>query len=355
MLVLPHAFVESIKPCGEEDRASVLALCAEAFGRAVAERLTLLWEWLGRNPCRRDGEALFWGLWLSGQLAGVMGRMPLVLSVGAEEAPGAWSSMLMVRATLQRRGIGGLLMEHFRRTCPVGLLMGLSWDAHRLGLGLGFHEVAPLRWLLRPMGLRGLIGPWLSRLGRRGLAERIPRLPFPKLPRSGVTDIRVREVTGFDGRTAVLWRRAVTAGRVGARRDAAYLNWKYRDHPSTRYRMLEAERGTELKGLAVHRTVETGALRIGTIAELGCDPGADGVVGALLDAILDRFRQEGVDLVRALTLDPSTGRALRRAGFFPVRLSAGLLVHAPDDVLKRISSPRRWILTHGDSDLEQWL
>ncbi len=65
------------------------------------------------------------------------------------------------------------------------------------------------------------------------LALRLPRPSLAVQPFDGA----------FDGRFDRLWERAQSEHPAITRRDAALLNWRYRQHPDTRYRALTIDDG----------------------------------------------------------------------------------------------------------------
>jgi hypothetical protein len=166
-----------------------------------------------------------------------------------------------------------------------------------------------------------------------------------------------KRIECFDERCDELWEKVRPSIIMGECRNAAYLNWRYRDHPLYRY----AAYGWELKGELVALVVTTRRTLFGIPSLLIVDMlpphGGDGAVTALLDHILAEARQEGVQIAGALA-PPSSALAqtLRVSGFasVPKKLSPKpfvLVAHTlghPDGLE---SNPDSWYLTWGDTDV----
>lgn len=133
-----------IRPCGDDERAAILAIvngAAEAYrGVIPADR----WREPYMDQAELDGEiaggVAFWGYEADGALLGVMGIQPVhdvVLIRHAYVVPGS-----------QRRGVGGALLAHLRRLTAERMLVG-TWAAADWAIRFyrrnGFELVSPER------------------------------------------------------------------------------------------------------------------------------------------------------------------------------------------------------------------
>jgi GNAT superfamily N-acetyltransferase len=136
--------MESIRPCGDEERPAILAIvnaAAEAYrGVIPADR----WHEPYMPSSELDGEigagVTFWGYEVDGALIGVMGVQ-------------AMSDLDLIRHAYvlpgdQRRGVGGALLEHLSRLTTRRMLVG-TWAAAEWAIRFyrrhGFSLVAPER------------------------------------------------------------------------------------------------------------------------------------------------------------------------------------------------------------------
>src|SRR5436305_7534964 len=133
-----------IRPCGDDERAAIVAIvngAAEAYRAVIpADR----WHEPYMDPSELDGEiargVAFWGYEADGSLLGVMGIQPVhdvVLIRHAYVVPGS-----------QRRGVGGALLAHLRRLTAERMLVG-TWAAADWAIRFyrrnGFELVSPER------------------------------------------------------------------------------------------------------------------------------------------------------------------------------------------------------------------
>lgn len=93
----------------------------------------------------------------------------------------------------------------------------------------------------------------------------------------------------LDARFDDLWRRGRVRDRVAGVRDAAYLRWRYAEHPTRRYELFATERKDgKLHGYVVYR-VQDGRV---FLEDLFCD-GGSAQVEALLLRFCRRMRHDG--------------------------------------------------------------
>ena len=120
-------------------------------------------------------------------------------------------------------------------------------------------------------------------------AARVPRSrrAFP----TWAPEVHAIAVETFSAESDDAWSRLAPAYRCAARRDAAFLNWRFRDHWERPYRMAVARGGAggPLRGHVVYRDGMFAGRRMGLIADWFVDPDDDGAARSLL-ALGDRAR-----------------------------------------------------------------
>jgi len=134
----------TIRPCGDNDRAAILAIvnaAAEAYRSVIpADR----WHEPYMPRDELDGEiaagVVFWGYEEDSRLAGVMGFQPVRDVDLIRHA--------YVLPDSQRRGIGGALLGHLRQSSTRRMLVG-TWEAADWAIRFyqrhGFALVTPAR------------------------------------------------------------------------------------------------------------------------------------------------------------------------------------------------------------------
>ncbi len=232
-----------------------------------------------------------------GQIAGILGIIPAPFCQHGRRREGAWLTTWVVRPDERSRLLGVALLRHaIDHTDGLVATTGGNQTTMRILRTQRFHLVDAIPRWVRPVS-----APALERLmlaaGSTELALGPSHIPAPPPPSS--SDVRV---TGFTDAAAAAWDEAwrvrLAPGIVGTWRDAAYLRWRYAEHPSFDYLMSVAlgDQG-EARGLIVARRV---AVRdrdeeVVRIVELLGDPGAQHTLVADLLASVDPEQTAFVD------------------------------------------------------------
>jgi hypothetical protein len=94
----------------------------------------------------------------------------------------------------------------------------------------------------------------------------------------------------------VLYACCATHWHASALRDAAFLNWRFADHPWRRYRAFGVQTEGTLRGYAVYRPGPELHPRLALVMDWLVLPGDDEAAEALLGALLARARADGLAL-----------------------------------------------------------
>ena len=148
-----------------------------------------------------------------------------------------------------------------------------------------------------------------------------------------------------------LWNERLAKHLVGASRDAAYLRWRYVEHPRFEYEVRFAQRDTDgaVEGMAAFRVeqVRDRATRVLRIVEfLGSAAGE----ATLVRAIIEAARDSGAAIADFYCSSARTAQAFERAGFkreiadspgvaLPSRFQPLEAEHLPITVLARLPPP----------------
>lgn len=264
-----------------------VALMADTFDAEAAARKQGVWDWLFDTPLAAEG------------------HLTEVMAVYERETPVGASLMFPIMVALDGeldiwRHPKGLMMKPGKRGAGVALLrrffstydkmMGIPRDDRleraylRLGNGFGtgmtnhFRPLRPGRIAARRKGLgaaaRALLSPadlaWRSGVRlRRALT-------------GAARGFETEEITDFGPEFDRLWQDAHGGYSIIHLRNAAQLNWRYRDFPLGRYRTVLLRRGGQPAGYVVTRLQEGGGRRNLLIVDIFCASGAADVYAALL-------------------------------------------------------------------------
>jgi hypothetical protein len=105
----------------------------------------------------------------------------------------------------------------------------------------------------------------------------------------------------------------------GTRSDAAYLNWRFAQHPLNHYDIVGWENEGALKGYAVTTQRDVFGFKATLLVDLAAAKAAPAIEFALLAETLRRSRDAGASMVASLAVEgTSRYRNLIRFGFVPV-------------------------------------
>ena len=210
-----------------------------------------------------------------GRMVAMLGWIEFDACAGDLRAPGGWMTNWLVVPEARGRGLGLELVRHAMEHAYelIGALGANSATRHVLG-GAGFAEVGMHRWVrvFDPEALREL-------LGGRGFSA--PATPAPQ---------------------------AAGSGFVGACRDEAFRDRRYREHPRFRYELLEDD------GFAAYRIeqVADSAAKVMRITDM---LGGGELAGRLAQAA----ERHAVVLADFYCTSRRFGAPLEAAGFAPDR------------------------------------
>jgi hypothetical protein len=297
---------------------------------------------------------------VDGEIGGCVGYIPGAFQFAGRSVGGAWAANWMVDQKYRRLGLGPLLIRELAKQFDVTLALGGNRDAHDLLPRMGWTDFGDLpRYVgvVDPVAaaplVEGGVLDWPSNALDRARRQRATR---------GVVAVRQ-----FSDAATDVWHRVY--GDVAAtERSAAFLNWRYANHPVFRYRLFEWRAGERLGGFAVYRIEQARdvPVRIGRIVEL---VGEDGEALDLLHAMIQDGMANGVSAFDFFCSSRRIGPTMAEAGFVSGReepASAVPLLFQPLDrtrvgvlfmaYLKKVAGTETqtdWYVTTADGDQDR--
>ncbi|HEX7610765.1 MAG TPA: GNAT family N-acetyltransferase [Solirubrobacteraceae bacterium] len=332
------------RPCNPEDKAAVLAVLRESYDGWFGMRSEAVWDWkFARNP---HGPARIWVGDEGGRIVGCYILTPVMLRVGGETIRGAQSVDAAVSTDFRGRGVfTDLARAALRDAADAGIKLVFAFPGE--GAFGGQVRVGFKPQLAVPTAYRPLIWP--------------PR-------RRRFSELTLGDVDMFDARFDVFCEHGDDR-EISLRRDAAYLHWRFDEHPTQRYEAITCERSGEICGYCVLRVRVTRNLSPGYIVDLQVLPGSGSAAQFLVYHGLRRLRSLGSRVV--VSWERPTGQAqeaLRACGFSPgyasvrrqlrrTRYADQLIAFHSEDVIvaeQEVGAPaanhRSWSLVPGDAD-----
>lgn len=309
------------------DDAAVLKLRANVWGAEHPHTTPEFLHWLlGDTPAGAGSGVLM----VDGQeVVGFAGLLPRHVEIESESLAVAQCVDYMVHTEARSRAGSFRIVSIWTRLArDLGFAFGIGFpnaSSHKIGIRLGWRDAFWPDLMVRPLS-RAAVPDFLARWAPARLlgygAGVMARLATARVGWS----LRHRPpgeafvIDRFDSRFDLLWQRVRTGSLSGMRRDAAYLNWRYRLHPCYSYLRIGWEHDGELLGFAIASPRTVFDVPSMLVVDLLVAPSAaPNVADVLLEQVIDRAEEQGSHLVEALANDHSATRtALKRMGLVTV-------------------------------------
>jgi GNAT superfamily N-acetyltransferase len=273
-------------------------------------------------------------------VVGFNGVMAVRVTDRGEEIPALWSCDFYLAEQWRGQGLGSDIKHELHRKAPVMMAFGISDRASDVLRHLGWvpdESVRTYRMLRRRSGIRSWLLTGLQCLNRL-------RRGFSRAPDSSGISVDVRSTLPGKGPVDELWKRCYPDyGRV-VQRDFAYLDWRYQQHPLSRYAFVSAWRGDVLAAALVVR-FSRGTLRI--VDYVG--PARDLPLKRTLVRAAVRHWPHANQVV-SVTSDSELASSFVAEGFVQLRGRPRFYIYEACESKPAQASP--WFIMAGDSDGE---
>lgn len=231
-------------PLRPEDWQLCLALYNYVYPVSMSEGC---WLWL--NAAGPAGPSIIETAWDGERLIGFYGVMPLRLSMGGQEVPGAVSGAAVTHPDYRYRGVFSALGKRvYRRAAESGIrvVYGFPTEHSRYGFtgGLGWDYVQRCREL----------ACW----GCQGSGT------LPEYGKGISAELTANEIVDLWGKMSG----GILGSRVMAVRDREYLDWRFNNHPENSYRIFTAGGSHDPGGYVVLRSTVRGGETYGDIVDI---------------------------------------------------------------------------------------
>ncbi len=304
------------------DESHILGLFAQAFGRELPEER---WRWrYQRNPLGAGMAAL---AWYGDELVGHAGAHAVAVRTAGRDWRAALWGGVMTRPDFRGSGVAQALAR----------ALHLHLEQSKYHLEWGFTNA-----LSHPVFVHRLGWPNVAEipLFRLGLTNAV-RWPSP--PRDVV------EWHDFDARADRLWQAVRDRHAICTARDRAFLQWRYVQNPSARYRILACLIQGGLAGYAVLKRFEEQMHVVDWLAL----PDTQAELQLLAAAAELACAESAAALSLWINVHGPLHAVLESLGFRnaePVTYWIGRVM-APELAAADVLDYRRWYLTMGDSDV----
>jgi GNAT superfamily N-acetyltransferase len=345
-----------------EDEEALERMYAEVFGAEAARLNRKRWQWqYEENPhCPAEGPEI-WVAKEGGEILGQYASMPVRLKVKDHIVRASWGMDVMVRSSLQRKGVGSRLFLYWDQNVEASLGLGLSLASYTLFQKLQWHDVGPVPCYTRILDPGILFARRVGSVAAQLLspvAGAVLGFAFPaRGGRAADSGIDVRPLEGpFGEGFDRLWEKASPGFDFIAERTSTYLEWKYHRAPHVAYEIFQALRGGDVAGFIVLRATEANGVPIGILVDLFAHPEDRAALEALIDRAADWGRENGVARLQTFTFDQRLARRLRYKGFFEIGSPMQFCVRIRDQYVGEsfFRDTSKWHVAFGDSDQDRY-
>jgi hypothetical protein len=351
-----------------EDREAFFELFRKIYGTEYGDGVDRdrAFDWMYRQS--GDGRLLSTGAFAGDRLAAFYGIVPLRFRVDGQDLMGAQSLDSMTHPDFQRRGLFAKLGNlAYRETCrEVPVVFGFPNESALP------PRVARLGWVaLRPVPRFVLMlqaPPLPTSLQRPGVGRllavamgaarwRIRMAEWGALVARRWMGLDVSEEPVIPADVDDLWQEVRDDYRVSVVRDAAYLRWRYDQHPSKAYRRWTIRQSGRLRGILITRQPVADEPDLHAVEWLA--PADRTVQLAMAEslAMLARTGQHRAAFVLN-SFRPTDVAALVAVGFLPLPkgqtrpwLVPGVRANGPQATADALYHVDHWRLSYGDMDM----
>ncbi|MDB4954917.1 MAG: hypothetical protein JWO36_2486 [Myxococcales bacterium] len=297
---------------------------------------SMIFDWQFKCNPHDDGRSPFLvGALDDETIVALNGYMPARIKFQGRPIHSCWSCDTYVSPSFRGRGFGKELVSRVSAAAPVMLGYGISDMSDPI-----FDKYD---WLLHPH-----IDLLFFHVAEKGLAGRVKnlgsRLTRKRNGSAGSSStVSHEEGQWFSGEVDALWTESRAGYFSTVERDAAYLNWKYQQHPLNRYTSYSLRSNARLRGVLIARHDPEESVIVDY-----CGPADDvRAMCELASAAVEDLSHRATKRIRCETTHPAMIEALKRAGFISSRYTSRFRVRSNESAIDPLKD---WFLMPGDSD-----
>lgn len=328
------------------------------LGRWISDRpVAIHFDWLYRgNP---HGDAVTWLAVIDEEdrIVGCTSTFPRRMTLNGEPVLGSFGGDAFVDPDFRRRGIAQSLHEYCAtdmRQLGIECLYGFPVPANfRAFIRAGALDPCDFHRFWLPLNAERIakslhLGPFTP-IGENILNPAVNLYLTMKLFRKASSIPRLQVVDAFDSKVDELFDSVADRYGICCVRDAAYLNWRFGNHPHTQFTFVKWQINGRLLAYAV---LDLRAQRCKILDLLVRD---DENIGPDFLASLAQFTRDNGkwSIVLNLNARGPGAKIFRQSGFIQIGGGRRLMVHTTHDPLKDeiFGDPNKWFLMPGDDDV----
>lgn len=286
---------------------------------------------------------------------------------------------LFEQQALAGQGVDGMVHPDYRKQGMYEELAFQSFEAARqqgVGVSFRFPNISALSAISSRLNVSKVcnVPQYLKILKGKDAAEMFSGNPVVSMGLGMAFDVYrllrgrlsiknaaygVEEITRFGQEFDTLWQRESQLYQIAVQRDAAFLNWRYKDSP-IHYQCFAAYKQGRLAGYIVGAVEEKQSkagkiIKLGHIADIFCSTEDKEAIKLLLKEFEKYMELQGVSALSCWMLKHwFYSKELEKAGYVnlksPSILAAGMIGDAYKGLADQLLKEENWFVTIGDSD-----
>ena len=373
-----------IQPASIADKDRILNFIKSAYvedGDVLLQKMVDKWSWqYWENPCidRQKDDLTILIATKGDQIVGQACMTPVKLKIKDQIHIATWGTDFVVLPVCRGEGVGKKLMQDEIDHSKFMIGLRLHPVTYKIAEKLGYKTLDPVPIYRRIarfdsyLFFQYLMKATKSKPAINGMAKTLwTRFWFDKLVAAAISSILglrdlmerqpkkksrtdIQEIEHFDERFDQLWNSTNHQYDVIVQRDKEFLNWRYSQNPTLRYRKFMASRQGEIKGYIVLRKEEPGERNFGIIVDLYSSRDDQQTIDDLLRHALHFFAKSVVVIVCATSVKQYQ-KALSKFGFLKMESAVPIYYCEDASVADRLVALKdNCFFTKGDHDWDSF-
>jgi hypothetical protein len=350
----------------EGDEQATLQLLNTVFSK---RRSLEYWKWKCKN--NPAGHPVIWLAECNGKIIGHYAMVPVTMKIGNAYITGSVGCGAATDPDHQGKGVFSSIVN---RCCVDAAENDIPITYGFADRNLGptykrYERMGHISFVIRMMKVLDWQSVVATYAPSRLFSTAARALGRMTISQCSSRDLSLEKINRFDDRFDALWQEISRDFTVIAKRDKAYLNWRYMGHPEREQIVYAAVEDYRVLGYCVLAERQHQSLKLGLIVDIIGSQGRRNVVHRLIQKAVKHFEERDVDVVTCHLSEkhPYQG-AFVSAGFIPhprrkralycaVNLRGSTvdekqaysqaLLLSQNHLLKKKSN---WFMMHGDAD-----
>lgn len=348
----------SIEAYKKSDREEVLDLIGHVLGEKICTDARKYWMWkFENNPFNNFNIPKILLLKYSDSIVGMVSSISGKVKIDNKEIEALWLVDFIVHQDHRGHGLGlarQMLKEPYILVGTPNSTARTIWKRLKCFECCGitnYINIVRIDAVLKSKSVNKVIAFAVGAIWSclRSVFNIMKYLPSSK-------NLKIAEVSGFDDQINKFWHSVSNDYEIISVRDAAYMQWRFRDAPDKKYTILSARKDDEVLGYIVFRQENKDGLHYGLIVDFLAAADDISTLDFLFLNATRILEKQKVDVITCMASVSNVlqEKMLLRNGFIFKKSGPSLLAFDSqiEGFSKEIATEKRWFVTRADSDLD---